>query len=408
MTTKAIEPKEIKTNDLDPNHKLLEESTIDEKGKANAFLSKKNIIIAIVAFLVSIIVLVLTFLFILRVNWGSLFKSMGEGFAHNVGYLWFFLLIVMMIFMTTNYWLPMWIRFKEAHIKIPFVDYLVFCLTMSFFKATTPINFVQDPYALYWMRQHGLTVSRATSIWFSNMFFWNVGHLLITIPTVALAFVQTKSLLSGNPWEVTVYILLIVGFVFDILGIGFAVLMATSKWVHYFLSKVFNWFKKKFHKPYHTKEQIAEKYRAKATIKKDFINDLKDWKGSLPIMLMFALCDVLTYASMGWGMLFVQYINGEKISFDFWQAFNFCSAATCANKIAFIIPNGEGTMQAILQVFLNKMGWTSGIPEQHTIVVNNGIMVWRSFSSYFPAILGLGGVITVIVQEIRKRKNKSK
>lgn len=410
MTTKPIEPKEMKNPDLDPNHKLLEESTVEEKGKSKAFLSKRNVIIVIVAFLVSIVLLVLTFLFVLKVDWANLFKSMGEGFAHNMGYLWFFLLIVMMIFVSLSASLPTIIRLKQIGIKISFVDQLVFTLTLAFFKATTPISIVSDPYALYWMRQHGAAVSRVTSIWFSNGFFWNVGHLLVTIPTVAIVFTQANMLLSGSTWEKATFIILIIGFVFDILGIGFAVLISTSKWFHYFLSKVFNWFKKKFHKPYHTKEEIAEKYRAKAVIKNDFINYLKDWKVSLLIIMFFGLCDVITYASVGWGMLFVQYVNGVKIEFNFWQAFNCSSAAACANKLAFMIPGGEGTMQVFLQTFLKAMGVWKGAytDEQQMSVINNGIMVWRSFNAYFPALVGTGGIVTVIVQEIRKRKNKSR
>jgi flagellar biosynthesis protein FlhB len=65
---------------------MLGERDIDSQSNKN-FFSKRNAIIILLTFLLSIILIVLTLFFILRIRWGELLAQFGQGLSYHLG--WF-------------------------------------------------------------------------------------------------------------------------------------------------------------------------------------------------------------------------------------------------------------------------------------------------------------------------------
>lgn len=415
MSEKQAKTKAIKT-EKDPDHKLLEESTIDKKKKEEGFLNKRNIILIVIFSIVAAVVLFLTFRFILvDINWQMMFKAIADGFVNKIGILWFSLLFLGIIFAMLYNWVPIAIRIRKLGIKIKFWDWFLLGGICSFIKAITPANFVVDPLTIFWLKNRGLSTSRATGLMFTNAFFWEVVQIIVKMPSFIMIMINVQSLLKAEG-GLLVLILMCVGYAVDFIGFAVMLILCLSKNIHYALSSAFNWAKKKLHMKYHTKAQITAKYKERAIIKQDFIFYLKDWKTTILVILSFTFFELYTYMIVLFGMYFVQHVNGYTIDFNFGVMFNSSNMATTANRIN-ILPNGELGIEGILNVLIKsnpEQGWLpvpdwpgpQPLDEVRQTVAANGIFLSRVFWAYFPAIIGFIMAIPVLSVYIHKQRMK--
>lgn len=398
-----------------PNQKMIEESAEQaDNNKTKGFFTKKKIILLILFLVLSITLLALTIKFILDINFSKLWSSMSLGFGDKLGVLWFCLLLIYFVWIIFSVFANVMPRLIRLGYKIPQYEYWLFGLTISFFRATTPVLF-SDPYFIFWLKTKGVPTSRATSLLFTNTLFWQIVQFTVTLPSFIMVAINTDKLFL-NPEGISAFSFLCAGIIIDVCCIALMIALNMSKNIHYALSRAFNWFKKKLHMKYHTKEETREKYKNRETIKRDFIDYLKDWRSTLLAFVMLVIGELFTYFAITWALYFMSIydVGGETLlyaSFNFGWAFNSANVTFTANRLNFIAPNGEGSLQFFLSTFLIRLGdfHTSPTDDPTVVkgVVNNAILVWRTFAAYLPAVVGLCGLIGLTsLQVSRYKKNK--
>jgi uncharacterized membrane protein YbhN (UPF0104 family) len=95
---------------------------------------------------------------------------------------------------------------------------------------------------------------------------------------------------------------------------------------------------------------------------------------------------------------------GDGTTFDVWKLFNLVNVGCTANRF-FPLPGGEGTMEYILTVFFKSGLADISVGKGHVdTYINNSVMVWRTFTQYIPAAIGLFGFVTLMGIQIKQRK----
>lgn len=383
------------------NSKLSE--TIEQKAENKTFFTKRNVIILIITGLVAIGLVALTFLVIFDPSiWGTFFINIGEGLKVNLGAMWLTFLIFFAIINVFYNMLPFWLRLNALGIKINFGQWIGFSLSISFLKAITPANFIYDPYTVFWLKTQGVSTSRATSMMFSNAFLWQSAVLLIHIPSFVLILTRVNLLLSQDALGVFWLVLMCIGIVIDVIGVLFMALLCFSKKAHYIMSSVFNWFKKKLHMKYHTKAEIEEKYKTKATLKREVIEYYKDWPTTLVNICILVAYELIVYFTVSASLAL---INANSLfTFDVVYVFHSANMACNANRINIFPAQGVGLESALL-LMLKTLGGIKGGSDQKQFI-QQGIVLWRTFFTYIPAVLGLCGFTGLTIHQVRSYKHK--
>lgn len=378
--------------------------TIEEKANKN-FFNKRNIILIILTSLISLGLVFVTVMFIMDMNWSTFFTNIGSGLTHELGWLWLTLLIAFVIISFVYNYFPVWIRLRELGIKIKAWQYFVFALSISFLKGVTPANFVTDPYTIFWLKTQGVSTSRATSIIFSNGLLWQSAALLIHLPSFIVIMTKADILLSTlNPaGAIALIVFMSIGIFIDAVGVLVMVLLCFSKKAHFVLSSIFNWFKKKLHMKYHTKAEIEEKYKTRATIKNEVISYYRHWGDTVVVVLVLALYELMIYFSISPSLMLV---NNGDYQFDVIAAYHSLTMAFNANRLNLIPGLGVGLEASLLWLLKVLGGIQGGDSDSQKEFLSQGIFVWRSFFTYFTAVIGLFGFGTLTVYHVSSYKHK--
>lgn len=427
MAKQPADSKEVKTS-AEVDVKLLENSVIDSETKKDKTpFSRKNIVLLILFIAISIAILAVTIIFVLDIKFNDLFNAIKLGFTTQLGALWFVLLLAYFAYSIAMNYTTLWVRMRKWGCKVSQLEYWLFASAVSFIRAVTPPLF-SDPYTLFWMKTKGIPTSKATSLIFTNTLFWQITQFLVSFPSFVMILIS-RDLLLGS-WDSTLaFSLLCAGIGIDVICIVFMLLLCMSKTIHYSLSRIFNWFKKKLHMKYHTKAEIAQKYKERATIKRDFIEYLKDWKVSLITLSFFAINEIFVYLAVALSIKFVPFasfsdetlgLSTYKVNFDIGWVFNCANATFKANRLNIFIGGGAGTLEWFLSIFLVKMAnfnfecisGTAPDPlptfELAKSTSGNAILIWRTFGAYLPAVVGLPCLIGMTAKQIREYKSKKK
>lgn len=382
--------------------------TVEEKAESKSFFTKRNIIIIVITTLISLgLAAVTLFVIFDPTMWSTFFINIDKGIRVEFGPLWLSILIVFAGINIIYNIIPIWLRLKQLGVKIKFWQWLLFGLTISFMKAVTPANFIYDPYTIFWLKTQGVSTSRATSILFSNALMWQSAVLLIHIPSfifLLIRIVETTTLDAGWLFIIS---LMSIGILVDIIGVLIMVLLCFSSHAHYFVSSIFNWIKKKLHIKYKTKEEIIEKYRNKAVMKKEVIEYYKDWQTSLVALFVLVAYELIVYFTLSASLALM---NGDHIfTFDVIYVFHSANMAFNANRLNLVPGFGIG-LEASLLAMLRVLGGISSQsrdPDLEKHFVEQGIVLWRTFYTYVPAVFGLfafGGLTGVQIRSYRKKK----
>ena len=379
--------------------------TIEEKAERKNFFNARNIIIIILTTLATGALMYVTFKFILDMDWSKFFHNVGQGITLQLGALWLTLLILFMIISIAYNYTHIWIRLRRLGIHVPAWQYFIFSLSISFLKGVTPANFVYDPYTIFWLKTQGVSTSRATSIMFSNALLWQAMELIIHVPSFIIVMIKADLLIALGAEGITLIVLMSLGLLIDIIGCLFMLLLCFSRRAHFVLSSIFNWFKKKLHMKYHTKAEIEEKYKKRATIKNEVIEYYKNWKDTLIIVLILVAYELIVYFSLNSALALLN-VNGE-FKFNPCDVFNSANMAFNANRINFIPAFSVGLEWALWRMLesLGGIQQTGVTPAKDFI--NQGIVLWRSFYTYFPTLIGLFGFMGLTIFHVvsyKKRK----
>lgn len=379
--------------------------TLEEKSNKN-FFNKRNIILIILTSLISLGLVFVTVIFVMKMNWSTFFANIGSGLTLQLGWLWLTLLIMFVIVSFIYNYIPVWIRLRELGIKVKAWQYFVFALSISFLKGVTPANFVTDPYTIFWLKTQGVSTSRATSIIFSNGLLWQAAALIIHVPSFIVVMVNADSLFASMDMApaVALIVLMSIGIFIDAVGVLVMFLLCFSRRAHFVLSSIFNWFKKKLHLKYHTKAEIEEKYKTRATIKNEVISYYKHWGDTAIIVLVLAVYEVMIYFSISPGLMLVN-VDGT-FQFDPILAYHSSTMAFNANRLNLIPGMGVGLEASLLGMLKALGGITGGDTDSQKDFLTQGVFVWRSFFTYFPAIIGLFGFGGLTAYHITSYKHK--
>ncbi len=360
------------------------------------FFTKKRIIILCVGLLVSCAFFALTIKVVLSIDFASLWNQLGTGTDLRP---FFLFLLVSYIFIRPLFnSITLLIRIRQLGYRSTFLQNLLYDFTICFLSFVTPANLVSDPYALFWVKSHGISNSKSFCIICSQGILCQTAQVLITIPSFIIISLQYSSFQGFGPEATSVYWLMVIGLIIDTLSIGFFCIASFSKNFSYVLSLTFNKIKKILHMKYHTKEQVKEKYINQRKVTRESLELFKDWKASSLIVIVQLFVEFLNYAFM---YFCIQWIVPNGINLSFWDIFNCANVATTANKML-PIPGGQISYEWTLKWLLTVSGnWPTQIQSDMQSYINNSILVNRFFGSYAPSAIGIGTFIGLTVLQFK-------
>lgn len=359
------------------------------------FLSKKNIIIMSVFFIVLIILSVCVSVFFLGIKFETI-ASLTEQKFTNQKLLWLFLVLFSMIYIIL--WNSFYLyRFsREYGLKAKWYEWFVFGIVSIFFNSITPFSLGGEPYKVYWLNKHGLDTRKSWLVISSTTIFWSFTQIVLTWPS--FIYVSTKyDIISQTSDGLVAYWFTFGGMVVDLAMFSSIFLLSYSKKCHVVINTVWNWVLKKLGRPYKTKQQIIEEFKINESFKKDYINEMKKWKN-----VIFQFIGTTIYSLAYYFGVYFSFRLVDIDLFTFSNIFNVTNVAWTANN--FIpIPGGEGTIQIILQKFLIAFQPNVTTSSEE---INAAIFVWRSFTFYIPTIIGLLVCPYVVYNHFKKPKKE--
>jgi len=405
----------------DQSSKTIEQASIsnEDTNKPKTFMTKKRLVLTIIFLFFSIGFMFITIFPILKINWSLYNKSIGIGLGQNWGFLWLLLILINSFINLNRCFITLLPRINKLGCKISYKDYFVFALVLTFLYSVTPGGLVADPYTMFWLKTYGLTTQKATSVIFSNSLLWQLTQIIINLPFIIICSVFNEPLLVSIDGKV-IFILIWVGFAIDVIGTVVLLALNMSKNFHYICSRIFNWFKMKFHMKYHTKEETKEKYKKRAVLKQDFIASIKDWKSTLLIISLFIAGEFLGLLAMIWAMNFVQYgiiastsraITFAKIDFNWGWVLVCARLSVPANKINFLPGQAMGYEVVLLKLLsvYSDLKVPVYVPLEQVesmkqTMVSNAVLTGKLFNGWLPALIGIGCFVSLTVKQNRLAK----
>ena len=380
-----------------------------ESVEGKKIYSKKNIFFLLFFFIISIVFVSLAFIFVLKIDIKQFFGAINNGFNKKIGYILFICFCLGFLWSIAYAFLGFYPRLSTLNVHIPTWEYIIFSLTIAFFKGITPPSIFIDPYTMFWLKSKGLSTDKATSIVITNSFTWQAAALIITIPSFIYLWVIDDGFMrlvqNTEGWFTLLTIVLGMGF--NLLCFFGWFILCWSKKIHFILSYLGNWVKKKFGMKYHTKEQIEQKYQVRATMRNNFIELIKNWKISLLCLFGYFCFEAYSYLSICFGLIFTK----DNIDIKFYMAFNCANVAITANTIFFFVPSGILTLDKFLWDLLTITNcWENKVLKEEIKekIVGNSIFLWRCFFTYLPTLVGTIGAVPLITIQIVRYKNKKK
>lgn len=384
-----IKPKNNSFNGIDK---------IDDISKKN-FFTKKKIIIFSLFFIITIVLFSCAIIFIFKTNIPLLIIQIKFGLITKGKRIWFLILILYFLIMPIFNVISFWLRVRRIK-KISFIQWFCLAITIDFIKAITPANFIYDPYTVFWMKMNGVPIRKATTIMFINAWQWQLTQILITVPSFIVVIRHGYAMLT-NQLNVSIFSLMIIGLSIDIIGLIIMTLLCLSTNVHYFLSSILNWFKKKFKLKYHTRIEINEKYKNQKVMKRDFYEYLNDYSSTILTFIFVLLEEIFVYSATYFAFAF---FLPQNVEINFMSIFNVANIAYTANKMI-PLPGGEFSTQIIMKQLFDVYGGIKNcrINEKEDYIANS-ILLWKWFNSYLIAFFGFFGFWYLTYDQIKNKK----
>lgn len=377
---------------------------MEEQAQVQQFFTKKRVLLISIFFLIVMELIVITIIFIIhpeKIKWNLLSDSFKKNLALSV-LITITLVSYLFVRAFTNVF-AFWIRIRQAKIKIKFWDYFVFAFFYSFILMVSPSSLLSDPYAVFWLRTRGVSLHKASAITINNDFLTTIVAMLLSWPSIIyMAVDHTLETLLNDPTGKIVFIFVFIGMGIDLVVLFILFVFGFSKRVHIFASIVFNKVRKLFRMPYLTKAQIVEKYMKEAIMRQEFVVMLKDFKGSSLIFLVQAINMIFLYICV---FLSMELLNDNSHWIHFWKSFSAINVANSANK--FIpTPNGQGSMEwCIIELSHSTKLVTPSDKDFDKSVITGGVLIWRIFTTYLPAVVGMSFFAFEIHNAIKRSRH---
>ncbi|MGL5246423.1 MAG: lysylphosphatidylglycerol synthase transmembrane domain-containing protein [Mycoplasmoidaceae bacterium] len=360
--------------------KIEKADLIDDK---NVFFTKKRVIILFIATIFLIALSTTISIIFLKIDFNSLNKFFIEGFkqADNMFFLWLFLMFAFPLFASFWRYIMFYVRLKKEKCNVKWYDWVFFIFIGAFLNAVTPFSIGSEPYTLFWLKSNGLETRKSLILLASTGIVGFFAQVFITWPSF---FVVCSSYgIYGNveEWSISFW-LTFSGITFDLIAFFTIFALTYSKRIHFILNMAYYWLRKKLKMSYKTKEDIRIKYMQKAIFKKEFVEEMKNYKYYIFILFGSIVWNILMYSSI----YFSFRLSGSNEDISFWEWYNYTNIVYTANNWV-PIPGAEGTLQILIITFIN--GMNTNVDNVFKENVNNIIFVWRIFTFYLSAIIGM-------------------
>ena len=349
----------------------------------NNFFTKKRVTILFFAAIFAIAFSITISILLLKIDINSINNFFIQGFKqpNNMFFLWFILMFAFPLYSSLLRYIVIYIRIRKENCSAKWYDWIFLIFIGSFLNAITPFSIGNEPYSLYWLKTHGLTTRKSLLILASTGIMNPLAQILVTWPSFFIVSGSYGEFGNAIEWSAS-YWLAFAGLIFDLIAFFSFFAITYSRRIHFFLNSVYYWIRKKFRMSYKTKEDMKIKYVQKAVFKEEFIEEMRNYKFYIFVLIENVVWNVLLYSSM----YFSFELSGalENISFSDW--FNYTNIAVTANNWI-PIPGAEGTLQILIITFIN--GINTNVDNVFKENVNNIIFVWRIFTFYLPAVIGM-------------------
>lgn len=384
------------------------------------FLTKKRILLGILFIIISLIIVSLTIIFILDIDFNKFFEQIAIGVTNNpLAWLWLSLLIIFLFYRIYYYSIPFIVRFSRMGIHCKWYEWILFSLLCMFIAGITPTSAGAEPYMLWFCKSKGLKISESTSLIFSNGFIVQFVSCLLALPCFIYfcIIIPTVASSSSTGW-LTIIIVFVGMFLMVVVNIFYG-LLCLSKKAHYYLSRIWNNVKKGLKLPYHTKSQTKKTYLVDQTLKREFLEYIKQYKDTLLVTFSVVAMYVMLYCCLYFAADLcapsVKLENGNV--YGLYGEIDFLSFFWCVDLAVSVngyipLPGGEGTIQLVLNDLLSATGNFTNVNNEIFEQINvsgfigNAILLWRCMTFYFPVLLSSLGIIWIGIRIIIHRINK--
>ncbi|MGL4617308.1 MAG: lysylphosphatidylglycerol synthase transmembrane domain-containing protein [Mycoplasmoidaceae bacterium] len=349
----------------------------------NIFFTKKRVTILFIAAIFVIAFSTVISVFLLDINPDSINNFFIEGFkqADNMFFLWLFLMFSFPLFASFWRYLVLYIRLRKENCKAKWYDWIFLVFIGSFLNAVTPFSIGNEPYTLFWLKTKGLETRKSLLILASTGITGSLAQIIITWPSFFIVSASYGEFGNSPQWSLG-YWLAFIGLTFDLIAISSFFALTYSRRIHFTLNILYYWLRKKLKMSYKTKEDIRIKYIQKAVFKKEFIEEIKNYKFYMFVLTGNVIWNLIMYSSM----YFSFKLSGSDYDIPFSDWYNYTNIAFTANNWV-PIPGGEGTLQILIITFIN--GVNTNVDNIFKENVNNIIFVWRIFTFYLSATIGM-------------------
>lgn len=369
--------------------------------EANKFFTKKNTLIAIGSFCLLVLIIGLFAGYVLDIDFTQLKNVANQPLTGREGYL--VGLVLMCIYQWFWYCTNIVIAAKPYGLKAKFHDILIMGLVCTLMVAISPFSLLSEPYKVYWLSRRGLSAREALLTVSSTVIFWTLTQIVITWPSFII--LSTKYAgptgIASTTQGLTAYWFSFVGMMTDISIVVLLFATSFSSRFHVAISVLIARIRKRFKRPYKTKEQIVAQFRAEAWFKNEYIKRMKDWKHVVPQAIGWALISLTGYFAVDFAIRLMQVKPYQDLPFT--DVFNVANVAISGNNFL-PIPGSEGTMQLFIRYFIDAINGTKDLSAENNKALDTAIFVWRAFYFYLLVFMGLLCLPYEIWQSIRFEK----
>lgn len=391
----------------------------ENQKKETTFFTKRNTFFLILFFCLSVLILFLTFWFVLNINWQSLHDAFIVGITSPIGITFLIIIIAFHVGNKIPWAYSISLRLKQSNIVIKKSEYISHIMIVSFISLISPIPMITSAYVIYWLRHVGIKMSDAVAYGFFANFIGSITGIIVSLPAWIWVLINTNTIWNydGGPgiWLFTygkiTYLLTFWGMGVYIIALLLQFSLGYSKKIHYFLSRTWNTIKKILHLEYHTKEQTQKQYLQDAHMKHLFISYFRNKKLLTQLLAINIIGEIIGYVMVLLAFAYVNVGENNLGNIDYWKMFNVINIASTAN-IMIPLPGGNGSYQIILQTLMATIGGVNmGNPPDfrpESIAmkfINNGITINTLIATIFSS-LGIIWLTIFAIQEFKRKRNK--
>ncbi len=361
-----------------------------------SFFTKKKILMYLLCIVIFALIIFLVYKFVIDIDFNQLFHSFENNQTEQLFPLWLTFLILFPVYNVFLRIFPYAYKLRQRGIIVEWYNWLIFAFVTFFIGAITPFAMGAEPYIIYWLNKRGLKPKDATAIVASFTVINPFMQILITWPSFFYVCSMYGANSSNQAW-IGCFWAVFVGLMFDLMGTTFWLIMSLSKRMHFLINYGINRVKKFFKLPNKSKEEIKQEYIDNAAFQKAFLKEMRDLKFVIALGCMSLLWNFFYYSAL----ILAFNLLDPSYRLNPWDIFNFVNIATTANN--FIpIPGAEGTIQGVIVVFIRtskNIGDIGFAEDELKILADNSVFLWRFFTFYITAILGLVAFVVLICQE---------